>query len=79
MTTGHYRSTPVDLSPVSDFQNQYDEDLILDLVDDPVLSHPDPVRALIPFHLLHSGGSRVLLELLEATDNPILDGTIQFP
>ena len=72
-------STPVDLSPVPDLQDKDDENLVLDLVYDSVLPHPDPVSALVPLHLLYSGRTRVLLQFIEATDNPLLYGAIQFP
>jgi hypothetical protein len=72
-------STPVDFSPVPDLKYQHDENLVPDLVYDAVLPHPDPVGAIVPFHLLYSGRTRILLQFLEATDNPLLDGAIQFP
>jgi len=72
-------STPVDLSPVPDLQDKDDENLVPDLVHNTVLPHPDPVGALVPFHLLYSGRTWIFLQFIEATDNTLLDGAIQFP
>jgi len=63
---------------VPDFQDKYDQDLVPDLVHDSVLPHPDPEGAIVPFQLLYSGRTRLLLQFLEATYNPLLDGAIQF-
>jgi len=72
-------STPVDLSPVPDLQDKDDQNLVTDLVNNPILPHPDPIGAFVPFHLFYPGRTWILLQLIEATDDPFLDGALQFP
>lgn len=65
-------ASAVGFAPVSDLHHQYQEDLILDLVDHTIVPNPDAV-AVLTLELLHPRRTRVAGQRQEAEVDPLLD------
>ena len=57
----------VNIAPVADFDDLNQKDLIVDGIDYPIISNPEPIEAFMTFHCLDIANERQFVYSLEKT------------
>ena len=65
---------PIDIPAIPDAKDQHDQLVIVNLVDDPVLAHPNPIEIVLSLELDRSSGPRTDGKLVDPHRDPPLNG-----
>jgi len=68
-----WSETAINVASMADGYDQNDEHIVVNLIDDSVVSGPDPIEAVGAGELLATRRARVALEAVEATGDATLD------